>query len=256
MILRNRAFGTRLALASLTAAAILGCVHRPAARATPDLAPTQLVVVTTAHWDSTAGVLRRFTRQAAGGSWAADGPAIPVVVGRTGLAWDPALEADAAAGDPRKREGDGRSPAGRFPLDTVFGFAPRDSVGWVRLPYVALSPTADCVDDTASAHYNTVVDRATVARVDWTSAEHMREVAQYRLGVIVGYNAAPPRHGRGSCIFLHIWNGSGSTTAGCTAFDAGELTRLVAWLDPARHPMLVQLPAQEYERMRRTWGLP
>jgi D-alanyl-D-alanine dipeptidase len=112
------------------------------------------------------------------------------------------------------------------------------------------------VDDEASAYYNTVVDRAAVAKVDWNSAEHMRQIAQYRLGVIVGYNANPPVKGRGSCIFLHIWSGPASTTAGCTALDAGALESLMRWLDRSRRPMLVQLPVGEYARMMSMWALP
>ena len=95
-----------------------------------------------------------------------------------------------------------------------------------------------------------------VGPVDWTSAEHMRTIAQYRLGVIVGYNAAPPRRGLGSCIFLHIWAGPSSTTTGCTAMDAGALAETMAWLDPARRPTLVQLPSAAYGRLRGAWGLP
>src|SRR4029078_4629040 len=129
--------------------------------------------------------------------------------------WGVGFEDDSAVG-PRKREGDGKAPAGIFPLDTAFGFAP--SLSDVRLPYVQLLPTTDCVDDVASAHYNTVVDKARVP-VDWNSAEHMRDLPQYEIVVIVGYNAAPPKKGRGSCIFLHIWTGPDSHTAGCTAFD-------------------------------------
>jgi D-alanyl-D-alanine dipeptidase len=117
-------------------------------------------------------------------------------------------------------------------------------------------PTTDCVDDTTSAHYNTVVDRSRIARVDWNSAEHMREVAQYEIGVIVGYNAAPPLRGRGSCIFLHIWAGPDSHTAGCTAFDEARLRDVIEWLDADRRPLLVQLTATEYERLRGAWRLP
>jgi D-alanyl-D-alanine dipeptidase len=157
---------------------------------------------------------------------------------------------------PHKREGDGRSPAGVFPLDTLFGFAPRASATWVRLPYTPLTPESDCVDDVASVHYNTVVARNAVPVVDWTSAERMRAIEQYRMGVIVGYNAAPPTKGRGSCIFLHIWAGPRSTTAGCTAMDASELDRLTHWLDRDRRPVLVQLPRAEYERLRGAWSLP
>jgi len=100
------------------------------------------------------------------------------------------------------------------------------------------------------------VDKASVPRVDWNSAEHMREVAQYKTGVIVGYNAAPPVKGRGSCIFLHIWAGPDSHTAGCTALDEAKLHDLMMWLDPAKRPLLVQLTATDYARLRARWKLP
>ena len=215
----------------------------------------QLVVVVTPDWNTTTGTLRRFTREDSSGTWRAVASPVPVVVGRTGVAWADSSLAWAIT-QPVKREGDGRSPAGAFPLDTAFGFAPRAELSWMRLPYAALQPGSDCVDDESSAHYNTVVDRATVPRVDWTSAEHMRQIAQYRLGVIVGYNAAPPQRGHGSCIFLHIWGGPSATTAGCTALDAGELETLMRWLDSARRPALVQLPAAAYDRLRLAWRLP
>jgi D-alanyl-D-alanine dipeptidase len=117
-------------------------------------------------------------------------------------------------------------------------------------------PSTDCVDDTASSHYNTVVDGASVPRVDWTSAEHMRQVGQYEVGVIVGYNARPPVKGRGSCIFLHIWAGPQSHTAGCTAFDEAKLRYLMRWLDPQKRPLLVQLTAKDYASLRIRWRLP
>ena len=215
----------------------------------------QLAIVVTPTWNVVTGTLRRFARASATSAWQPVAPAVAVVIGRKGLAWgDSALARDAA--DPIKHEGDGRSPAGVFPLDTAFGFAARPDVPWIQLPYAALQSGSDCVDDEASAFYNTVVDRATVARVDWSSAEHMRQIAQYRLGVIVGYNAGRPTAGRGSCIFLHIWGGPDSTTAGCTALDAGALESLMRWLDGSRRPALVQLPVAEYERLREAWGLP
>jgi D-alanyl-D-alanine dipeptidase len=219
----------------------------------------QIVVVTTPGWDSLAGTLRRFERTSSKASWRSVGSAVPIVVGRTGLAWgvgfdDVGHSLDAKA--PHKYEGDGRSPAGVFPLDTLFGFAARDSMPWARLPYTQLLPSSDCVDDSASAHYNTVVRRDDVPRIDWVSSEHMRTVGQYRLGVIVSYNAAPPVKGRGSCIFLHIWAGPRSTTAGCTALDVDQLQIVGAWLDDRRRPALVQLPAREYQRLKRNWALP
>jgi L,D-peptidoglycan transpeptidase YkuD (ErfK/YbiS/YcfS/YnhG family) len=247
----------RSAASMLAVAAIPSRAQHPRMhRVPPTLARAeQLVVVTTADWDTTAGSLWRFSRAAHDAAWHLDAPAIQVVVGRTGLAWGVGFD-DAGHSGPHKHEGDGKSPAGVFPLDTVFGFAPADSARDVRLPYVQLTAGTDCVDDTASAHYNTVIDRERAAPVDWASAEHMRNVGQYRIGVIVGYNAAPPVAGRGSCIFLHIWNGPGSVTAGCTAFDADALASVIAWLEPRHHPALVQLTAADYTRLRHAWMLP
>ena len=218
-------------------------------------ASQQIVVVVTPSWTSTTGTMQRFERATTSTDWSPIGSAVPVVVGRTGIAWGAGFD-DVSQEGPHKHEGDGKAPAGVFPLDTAFGFAPRDSMQVVKLPYVQLLPTTDCVDDTASAHYNTVVDKATVPRVDWNSAEHMREVAQYKIGVIVGYNSAPPVKGRGSCIFLHIWAGPDSHTAGCTAFDEAKLRDVMMWLDPAKRPLLVQLTANDYANLQGRWKLP
>lgn len=198
--------------------------------------------------------MRRYVRSGASAAWRRVGAPVPVVVGASGLAWG--ADSLGAAGDPHKREGDGRSPAGVFPLDSAFGFAPASAMSWVRLPYVPLLTGTECVDDTSSAHYNTVVDRDRVAAADWASSEHMRRIAQYQVGVMVGYNTQPIAKGRGSCIFLHIWNGPGSSTAGCTAFPRADVEALLAWLDPKRSPVLVQLPAAEYARLKSRWALP
>jgi D-alanyl-D-alanine dipeptidase len=235
---------------------LAGC--QPQMRLNPQApldASEQIVVVVTPSWTSTTGTMQRFERATPASAWSSIEAAIPVVVGRTGIAWGVGFDGVSTEG-PHKHEGDGKAPAGVFPLDTAFGFAPRDSMPGVKLPYAQLLPTSDCVDDTASAHYNTVVDKALAPRVDWNSAEHMREVAQYKIGVIVGYNAAPPVKGRGSCIFLHIWTGPASHTAGCTAFDEAKLHDVMQWLDPAKQPLLVQLTSKDYASLRVRWKLP
>jgi L,D-peptidoglycan transpeptidase YkuD (ErfK/YbiS/YcfS/YnhG family) len=231
---------------------VLGALAPPALSA--QQAPRQLIVVTTPSWDSISGTLQRYERAGATAPWRAVGAAVPIVVGQTGLAWgDDAL---GRRGDPHKREGDGKAPAGRFPLGAAFGFASRGEADWIRLPYVPLESDTECVDDAASAHYNRVVDRSDVRRVDWKSAERMRSIDLYRLGVIVRYNAQPVRRGRGSCIFHHIGRAEGSPTSGCTAMPASDLETVVRWLDPRRAPRLVQLPRAEYARLRRAWSLP
>ncbi len=65
----------------------------------------------------------------------------------------------------------------------------------------------------------------------------------YRYGIFVAHN--PKRlPGAGSCIFMHIRKPDGTPTVGCTAMDEKELVRIMRWLDPDRHPLLIQAPEE------------
>lgn len=209
----------------------------------------QLVLVVTPGWEATTGTLRRFARR--GTAWAEVGEPIAVVVGRSGLGWGHGLHPDGLDG-PQKREGDGRAPAGLFPLTEAFGY---DEAAATGLPYRHATPDLECVDDAASAHYNEVLDRRTVAP-DWESHEEMRRADDlYRLGVVVAHNQ-PAEAGAGSCIFLHVWSGPGTTTSGCTAMRDAAMDVVAGWLDADAAPVLVQLPEAEYARLRAAWALP
>ena len=218
----------------------------------------QLVVVTTDAWSSTAGLLQRFERDSVAADWHPVGPAFAVVLGSSGLAWGRGIHGEAPATETLKREGDGKSPAGIFALSEIFGYAPAfDSTKTAHpLPYIEARPSTECVDDPASRHYNTLLDRTGVS-VDWNSAEQMRrDDDMYRLGAVVDHNTAPALPGGGSCIFIHIWESPTSTTAGCTAGDAANIAGLLAWLDRTRAPRLVQLPRDTYMARAKTWKLP
>lgn len=226
---------------------------------------TQMIVVTTPDWNSLQGRLQRYERANSGIAWEPVGNAIPIVLGKNGMAWGSgavALDDVRAKSDPVKREGDGRSPAGVFGLGTAFGYAPEPLAG-TMLPYLSLTSSTECVDDVNSASYNRIIDRSK-ATVDWKSSEHMREVGEaYRWGIVVNHNgianpegAARPVRGEGSCIFLHIWKDAAHGTVGCTAMEPAHIEGLLRWLDPKRKPVLVQLPADVYARVIRQWGLP
>ncbi|HET9282382.1 MAG TPA: L,D-transpeptidase family protein [Candidatus Angelobacter sp.] len=220
---------------------------------------TEIVVVTTANWNSPQGVLRRYERSKANKKWQAAGESIAVMVGKSGLAWGSGIvHVDAlisSTSDPVKKEGDSRAPAGVFRLSKVFGYAPQAQPEW-KMPYLGLTSSVECVDDTASKFYNHVVDRSTVSP-DWNSSEHMlRSDDLYRWGILVDHNAAPPLAGEGSCIFMHIWRGPSQPTVGCTAMPQTDLESLIAWLDPALTPLLVQLPEAQYKNLRKRWHLP
>ncbi|HEY3854682.1 MAG TPA: hypothetical protein VGO67_09845 [Verrucomicrobiae bacterium] len=214
----------------------------------------QMVVVSAVDWNSTTGWLRRYERNGQG--WQINGPAFPVVLGSNGLAWGRGLNPISLPG-PEKRDGDGKSPAGIFPLTYAFGYAPPDSVREIKLPYVQCTSTVECVDDTNSARYNMIMDQKSVTAPDWKSSEKMRlSDDRYRLGVFVGQNTGQTVPGAGSCIFLHIWQGSEIPTTGCTAMSDGAMESLLGWLDQQSHPILVQLPESEYTRFQSDWLLP
>ncbi len=238
--------------------------ERPASPARLLTTARQMVLVTTPDWNAVQGRLEIFER-AATGAWAparvrsanrgtAAPTSITIVVGKSGTAWDPAIVAPIPG--PVKAEGDGRSPAGVFALRTAFGFAPARDVTRLKLPYTEVTPTLECVDDPASADYNRLVDRASVTP-DWTSSEKMREISpQYHWGVVVEYNTQPAIPKRGSCVFLHIGGDAGKGTAGCTAMAEPVLTAVMEWLDPAKAPVLVQLPLAARAALKTAWGLP
>jgi D-alanyl-D-alanine dipeptidase len=212
--------------------------------------------VTAASWDTIPATLTRFERASGTSAWQVVTPAVPVVLGK-GLAWGAGLNDAASESGPVKHEGDGRSPAGAFRLGSAFGFGPADTIGRLRVPYLQLTPATDCVDDSASSHYNTLAERTAAAHVDWTSAEHMRAIdPDYRYGIVVDHNTAPRTPGRGSCIFMHIWEGPTTPTAGCTALDPQQLADILRWLDASADPVLVQLPRTVYDAHRAAWALP
>ncbi len=134
-------------------------------------------------------------------------------VGRTGIAAN-------------KREGDGATPAGTFPLAS--GFYRPDRMGPPRsgLFVRALSPQDAWVDDPADANYNRLASLPYPAHAEpmWL------DDAVYDLLVVIGYNMDPVVPGAGSVIFLHIARPDFSPTAGCIAVERDVLVRMMPLL--------------------------
>lgn len=210
----------------------------------PDLLSTseQHLVAVVEEPGSIRGRLFRYERRE--GRWRTVGTPVPIVVGRSGVG--------------PKREGDGRSPRGVFPLGFAFGYREAPPVD-TDLAYRPLPPESVCVDDPDSDRYNQIVFEPGPG-ADWESAEAMRrDLAHgddlYALGVTVEYNPdATP--GAGSCIFLHIWRSPESPTAGCTAMPEEDLRSMLGWLQPRRRPILVQGSRAWLESLRERGLLP
>lgn len=154
--------------------------------------------------------------------WRPVGKSIPVVVGRNGLA--PVGE---------KREGDGRTPSGIFPLERGFGYGALET----RMPYVVLTPEMIWIDDPRSGRYNQLADKKDGAGFSFEIMRRSDDL--YKYGVVLEYNTRPVVPGAGSAIFFHVWSGPASTTAGCVAMAEDEMVRLLTWLDPSRKPLAV-----------------
>ncbi|MDP2983669.1 MAG: L,D-transpeptidase family protein [Candidatus Latescibacter sp.] len=224
---------------------------------TPLTGADQLVLVVADTDTSTHARLETFYRQ--GNTWR---PMFtcPAILGRNGLAWGRGLhrDRDRTPLEPVKREGDGKSPAGAFELLHAFGYPPPDSVQ-TKLPYTQSTPDLICLDDIRSEYYALVVNlrEKKLDPANLPSHENMRRDDDlYRYVIVVGHNTDRPVKGAGSCVFLHIWRGENSFTAGCTAMAVENMQRLLAWLDPQKRPVLVQLTGKSYERLKGDWGLP
>jgi L,D-peptidoglycan transpeptidase YkuD (ErfK/YbiS/YcfS/YnhG family) len=215
----------------------------------------QMILVLVPSWESASGMIRLFERNRAGG-WIMMRLGFPCVVGKNGLGWGIGLHGTGIPGQPRKREGDGRAPAGIFRLNSCVGAAPARQAGLIRIPYHQTTAATVAVYDPRSRYYNRVVDRNTVKHVDWSGAEQMlRPDGLYRWAVVVEHNWKP-YPGYGSCIFLHLWLSKGIPTIGCTAMSLSDLNFLVHWLDAKKSPLLVQLPETVYSSLKLRWGLP
>ena len=230
----------------------------PPAVKVPFAESRQAVFVTTSDWNATQGTARRFERKSEKAKWKEVGNGFPVVIGRTGLAttredaWQMDLTSLLGL---LKHEGDGKSPAGIFPLTFAFGTSMKPES--LTFPYTRLGQYTECVDDVNSHHYNKIVGRDQVGIFDWKSSEKMLEIGEpYALGVFVAYNSYPVVKGKGSCIFLHVWKDANSPTSGCTAMSRLDLERIVSWLEPELNPYLIQIPRPQYENYRKSWNLP
>lgn len=127
-----------------------------------------------------------------------------------------------------KREGDGASPEGTFPL--LYGFYRADRIARPAsgLAMTALQPDDGWVDDPADPNYNRPVKLPYPA----SHEEMWLKEGLYDLVVVIGYNMAPVVPGRGSAIFLHAARRDFAPTAGCIAIERAVLARLLGLLGP------------------------
>ena len=146
-----------------------------------------------------------------------DGRFLPCAIGCTG-----AVSAEA------KREGDGATPLGAWPLRALLLRPDRvPPPTGCRLPWRWLRPDDGWSDDPADPAYN-----RPVRHPHPFSAERLwREDGLYDAIVVLGHNDRPPARGAGSAIFLHCWR-AGAPTEGCVAIARTALLALLRDMGP------------------------
>ncbi|HEY2786766.1 MAG TPA: L,D-transpeptidase family protein [Fimbriiglobus sp.] len=156
-----------------------------------------------------------------GGPWNEVFPPMAGSVGRNGI-----------ASAENKKEGDGCTPAGTYPIGPAFGYAKTIDT---KLPYRQATDKDFWVDDDQSPDYNRWVVGKPAAR----SFEMMKRADDlYEIGAVIRYNTDPVIPGKGSAIFLHVWSGPGKPTAGCVALEKDHVRMLLRWLKDEAKPRI------------------
>jgi len=140
---------------------------------------------------------------------------IPCALGRSGTA-------------ARKREGDGASPVGRFPLLQAFYRADRGPRPRTGLTLRRIRPRDGWCDDPRDRRYNRPVPLPCGSSHEglWRG-DHLYDVV-----VDIAWNRGPVVRGRGSAIFLHLARPGFEPTAGCVAVDKRMIRRLLERIGP------------------------
>jgi L,D-peptidoglycan transpeptidase YkuD (ErfK/YbiS/YcfS/YnhG family) len=128
-----------------------------------------------------------------------------------------------------KREGDGKTPCGTYPLRACFyrpdKFAAPPQTGLLIVP---LHPDMGWCDDPQHPRYNQLVRLPFSARHErlWREEDDCYDVI-----IPLGYNDEPIHAGRGSAIFLHVAKPDYAGTEGCLALAKVDLLTLLPALN-------------------------
>ncbi len=149
---------------------------------------------------------------------------VPCALGRAGI-------------QSQKKEGDGATPFGTFGMIGLLMRRARFAVRAPGRPVAPIRSSDGWCDDPASGAYNRRVrlpHRAGCEKL-W------RDDGLYDVILVLDYNLAPRRKGRGSAIFFHLARSGFEATEGCVAISASDMRRLLPRLSPSAR-LAIHLP--------------
>ncbi|WP_010677649.1 SH3 domain-containing protein [Bacillus timonensis] len=184
----------------------------------------QIILVTTNGYNTNRASIQAFEKNATG-KWMS-------VLNTTGYIGKNGFASN-------KKEGDGKSPVGKYSIGTAFG--QKGNPG-TKLPFRSITSDDVWVDDPESPLYNSWQSRS-ATQGKWKSAENMTH-RLYTYGFVINYNTQRTPY-KGSAIFFHVGSGY---TLGCTATSEANIIKILKWLDPAKNPVIIQTPIQELNK--------
>jgi L,D-peptidoglycan transpeptidase YkuD (ErfK/YbiS/YcfS/YnhG family) len=126
-----------------------------------------------------------------------------------------------------KKEGDGATPIGVFPLRRVFFREDRLKTPNTGLIIKALRPEDGWSDDPDDPAYNKLIKRPH----QFSHEQLWRKDNIYDVIIELGQNDNPPIPGKGSAIFIHVAHSDRSPTEGCVALKLDDLLLLLTKCD-------------------------
>lgn len=188
-----------------------------------DLNGNQIINVTASAEEPSKATITCYSRSDSRSPWIKEIGPSPARIGRNGIA----LPND-------KKEGDGKTPSGLWPIGYAFGFASEAPIK-TRSPYRQLTSRDFWIDSTPSPLYNMWFS----GEIPQVSHEALHNLPiRYEVVLTTLYNTHPTIPAKGSAIFIHIWLSPSTPTSGCVSVSREDMLKILAWIDPTKSPML------------------
>lgn len=126
-----------------------------------------------------------------------------------------------------KREGDGASPIGIWPIRRVLWRSDLGNAPKTRFPLTEIQTDDGWSDTSDDANYNKPVKHP----YPYSAEKMWRDDGLYDIVVVLGHNDDPVVAGMGSAIFLHCARPDYGPTEGCVALAKHDLIALLAVAD-------------------------
>jgi len=218
----------------------------------------QLLLVQAQDWNHYEGLMQLYVRQSDQSKWEMKGKPIKVILGYDGLGWvDPSAYSSIARNeDPKKIDGDKRSPAGIFKLGLAFGNNAQ-FIDNPRYDYKVVDENDRCVTYNDSKFFNRIVNKSKLSAWEsYKSVDLNNSEGLYDLGIVIEKPDNLSNKNSFGCLFIHAGNEKRVGTWGAIEMDIRDLQDIVYWLDRDKNPVIAQLVSRDVKSLLNLEPLP